>query len=44
MTYNGPLVLELVPDAEEAQRALFRMRSRQAPGLTNIMLDHLKEW
>ena len=32
------------PDEEEIRQALFRMRNRKSPGLTNITVEHLKEW
>ena len=35
---------DTVPKEEEIRRAVFRMRSRKAPGLTQVSVDHLKWW
>ena len=42
--YDGDTVEDSVPSEEEIHSALFKMRSRKAPGLTTIRVDHLKEW
>ena len=42
--YEGDEVEDGVPDEEEIHRAVFRMRSRKAPGLTGVSVDHIKLW
>ena len=42
--YNGDDVNDEIPTEEEIRRALFRMRSRKAPGLTQISIDDIKGW
>ena len=42
--YEGEAVDDSMPSEEEIKRALFRMRSRKAPGLSLITVDKLKEW
>ena len=42
--YSGAPVRDDVPDEAEIRRALFRMRSRKALGLTGVTVDYLKEW
>ena len=42
--YEGGPVNDDVPSEGEIAEALKRMRSRKAPGLTTIRVDHLKEW
>ena len=42
--YEGNEVKDEIPDGEEIKCALFKMRSRKAPGLTRISVDDLKLW
>ena len=42
--YSGNAVEDRIPDEEEISRALFRMRSRKAPGLSNVTIDDIKVW
>lgn len=42
--YDGDTMEDSVPSEEEIHSALFKMRSRKAPGLTTIRVDHPKEW
>ena len=42
--YKRKEVDDSIPLEPEIRRALFRMRSRKAPGLTKISVDQLKEW
>ena len=42
--YNGEMVKDEVPDEEEIQAALFKMRNWKAPGLTRISVDVVKTW
>ena len=42
--YDGNEVNDFVPQEEEIVKALFRMRSRKAPGLSRISIDHIKKW
>ena len=42
--YEGEDVNDNVPSESEIITALFKMRSRKAPGLTRISVDHLKMW
>ena len=42
--YEGREVDDSVPHDDEIRRALFRMRSRKAPGLSRVSVDLLKSW
>ena len=42
--YQGPAVDDSIPQEDEIRSALFKMRSRKAPGLTQLSVDHLKQW
>ena len=42
--YDGETVNDSIPSEQEIRNALFKMRSRKAPGLTQISVDQLKEW
>jgi DNA replication initiation complex subunit (GINS family) len=44
MEYEGDAVEDGIPEEDEIKKALFRMRSRKAPGLTRISVDHMKMW
>ena len=39
---DADLMDNTVPEEEEIRHAVFRMRSRKAPGLTMVSVDHLK--
>ena len=44
--YNRNEVEDQIPDEKEISRALYkmRMRSRKAPGLSNVTIDEIKAW
>ena len=44
INYEGSDVDDSIPEEKEIIEALFRLRNRMAPGLTGIMVEHLKEW
>ena len=35
---------DLIPKEVEIKEALFKLRNRKAPGLTGIIMEHMKSW
>ena len=42
--YDGEAIEDSTPTEDEIRSALFKMRSRKAPGLTKLSIDHIKRW
>ena len=42
--YDGEVVADEEPDEAEIKRALFKMRSRKAPGFSKISVHMIKVW